>query len=879
MKRLFRLPFSRDRVRRDVDNELTFHLEGRIEELIATGMTRADAELEARRRFGDRALVEAEVAQIDYSAERQRDLRERVDAFVRDARYALRGLTRRPLYTGAVVVTLALAIGANTTIFSLVEAVLLKPFDIPAVGRLVVVRDDYPLMNLRNAAISPTEAIDLFAERDLFPVSAAFSGDQVTTDVRGENTRVSGTMTIGEFFTLFAARPMLGRVYRPEDSQPGRPRVVVLSYRFWQQVSGDSAIVGRSILLGDQPFEVIGVMPPAFAFPRTALFWRPMSLDPSAEYMKDRGYLTQLFVGRLKDGITIEQARARLNAIDKGWHERFKEGYGQGGHVLTAPSFVDFFAAQLKPITVALFGAVLFVLLIACANVASLQLVRASGRAREIAVRAALGAGRAAITRQLVVESGLLALAGGAAGLAIGWVGLRALTQVDLPQYTALKSLRLDGTVLAFTTATVLLAGIAFGAAPALRAARVDVNDALRDSGRGSSSGPGRNRFLRVSVVVQNALTLLLLTGAALTIRSLDRLVSTDPGFAPENVVTFALTFPVSRFPTQAARYDFTRDLDARLAALPGVQAAAFGAGVPFTSAGGSTHYSLPDVPEQQGEPQRHANQAWIYGDYFKAVGIQIVRGRAFTAEDYASPQHVVIVDENLVKQSFGTRDPIGARIEHGPSGIIVGVARAVKLRDLTEEAHPTVYHISAQSKYGGNTAVLRSTLPPDQVLSTARAIVKQMDPSVIFYQAKTLNSSITESLGPRRLATNVLSGFAVLSLILALLGIYAVMSYVVGQRTKELGIRVALGAQRGALAGMVLRDGAVLALSGLGIGAIALVGLGRLLQSLLYGVSVFDPVAIGAGVALLGGITLLACWFPARRAMRVDPVVTLRSE
>ncbi|HEX7978143.1 MAG TPA: FtsX-like permease family protein, partial [Gemmatimonadaceae bacterium] len=258
---------------------------------------------------------------------------------------------------------------------------------------------------------------------------------------------------------------------------------------------------------------------------------------------------------------------------------------------------------------------------------------------------------------------------------------------------------------------------------------------------------------------------------------------------------------------------------------------------------------------------------------------IRIVRGRAFTAEDYASPQHVVIVDENLVKQSFGSRDPIGARIEHGPSGIIVGVARAVKLRDLTEEAHPTVYHISAQSKYGGNTGVLRSTLPPAQLLATVRAIVKQMDPSVIFYAPKTLDSSIAASLGPRRLATNVLSGFAVLSLILALLGIYAVMSYVVGQRMKELGIRVALGAQRNALAGMVLRDGAVLALIGLGIGAIGLAGLGRVMQSLLYGVSVFDPVAIGAGVALLGVITLLACWFPARRAMRVDPVVTLRSE
>ena len=879
MKKVFRLPFSRDRVRRDVDTELSFHLEGRIEELVASGMSREDATREAGRRFGNRGLVEAEVEQIDYSAQRRRDLRERLDAVWRDTRYALRGLTRRPLYTAAIVVTLALAIGANTTIFSVVEAVLLKPFDIPALGRLVVVRDDFPLMNLRNAAISPTEARDLFTEKGLFSVSAALTGDQVTTDVHGENTRVTGAMTMGEFFNLYGVRPLLGRVYRPEDSQPGRPQVVVLSYRFWQQISGDSAIIGRSILLGDQPFEVIGVLPPSFSFPRTALFWRPMVLDPAAPYMKDRGYLTELFVGRLKDGVTLDGVRAELNAIDKRWHQQFSDGYGPGGHVLIAQSFVDYQAGQLKPITLALFGAVVFVLLIACANVASLQLVRASGRAREIAVRAALGAGRGAIARQLIVESALLAIAGGLAGIAIGWLGLRALTQLDLSQFPALKALRLDGSVLAFTMGTVVLAGIVFGAAPALRAARADVNDALRDSGRGSSSGPGRHRFLRVSVVVQNALTLLLLTGAALTIRSLDRLVSTDPGFVPENVVTFSLTFPVARFPTQAARYDFTRDLDARLAALPGVQAVGFGAGIPFTSGGGSTPYKLPDTPEQQGEPQRHANQAWIYGDFFKALGIQIVRGRAFTAEDYASPQHVVIVDENLVRQSFGTKNPIGAHIEHGPSGIIVGVARAVKLRDLTEEAHPTVYHISAQSKYGGNTAVVRSTLPAERVLATARALVRQMDPSVIFYAPKTLTASIAESLGPRRLATNVLSGFAAISLVLALLGVYAVMSYVVSQRTREIGIRVALGAQRGEVAGMVLKDGALLAGAGLAIGVAALFGLGHVLQSLLYGVAVFDPVAVGTGVGLLGGITVGACYLPARRAVRVDPAVTLRSE
>lgn len=879
MKRLFRLPFSRDRVRRDVDHELNFHLDGRIEELMAAGMSREEAAREAARRFGNRELVEAEVAQIDMSAGKRREVGDRLDAIRRDVRYAARGLTRRPVYTAAIVLTLALAIGANTTIFSVVEAVLLKPFDMPAIGRLAVVRDDFPKMNLRNAAVSALEALDLFARKDLFPVSATIAGDQVTTEIRGEDTRIAGALTMGEFFELFGARPMLGRVYRPEDSQLGRPQVVVLSYRFWQQLSGDNAIIGRTLLLGGKPFEVIGVLPPSFAFPRTSLYWRPFVLDPASDQMKDRGYLSQLFVGRMKDGLTMDRLRADLRTTADRWHAAFTGGYGQGGHTLITQSFIDYQAGQLKPITLGLFGAVVFVLLIACANIASLQLVRAAGRAREIAVRAALGAGRAAIARQLVVESALLAVAGGAAGIALGWAGLRALSALDLSRFPALKGLTLDSTVLAFTVGTVVFAGIVFGTVPALRAARADVNDALRDSGRGSSAGLSRHRFLRASVIIQNALTLLLLTGAALTIRSLDRLLGTDPGFQPEHVVTFEVVIPARRYPTQDARYDFVRQLDERLAAMPGVQAVGFGAGIPFTNSGGSTHYSLAEVPERQGEPQRHANQSWVYGDFFKALGIQIVRGRSFTAEDYASPQHVVIVDENLVRQSFGDADPIGKQIQHGPTGIIVGVARAVKSRDLTEEAHPMVYHISAQAKYTGNTAVVRSTLPADQMLKAAHSLVSSMDPAVIFLSPKELTTSMSESLGPRKLATNVLTGFAAISLVLALLGIYAVMSYVVSQRTKEIGIRVALGAQRGQLAGMVLRDGAVLAVSGLGIGVAALIGLSKLLQSLLYGVGVFDPVAIGAGAALLGGITLVACWFPARRAMRVDPIVTLRSE
>jgi putative ABC transport system permease protein len=604
-----------------------------------------------------------------------------------------------------------------------------------------------------------------------------------------------------------------------------------------------------------------------------------MVITDDLRKVEARGTLSQVFVGRLADGMTFDRMRIAISELADEWHKTYPEGYGEGGHTLTALPFVEYVAGQLRPITIALFAAVMFVLLIACANIASLQLVRAAGRAREIAVRAALGAGRGAIVRQLVVESGVLAIAGGVIGILIGWAGLSALAKLDLSQFPALKGLTLDSTVLAFTAGTVVLAGIAFGAAPAFRAARVDVNDSLRDSGRGSSAGARQHRFLRASVIVQNALTLLLLTGAALTIESLGKLMQVDPGFQAANVVTFNVSMPASRYPTHEAQYDFIAALDEQLAAIPGVQAVGFAAGVPFTSSGGSTHYKLANVPERDGEPQRHANQAWVYGDYFKALGIQIVRGRAFTPADYTSPQHVVIVDENLVRQSFGTRDPIGESIEHGPEGTIVGVARAVKSNDLTEEAHPLVYHVTAQFKIAGNTAIIRSTLPPDQVIKAARTVALRADPRLIIGSPTTLTKSVDDSLGARRLATWVIAGFAALSLVLALLGIYAVMSYVVSQRTREIGIRLALGAQRDQVAGMVLRDGAILAGAGLGIGVLLMVFAERLVHVLLYGIGVFNPSAIAIAVSLLGAITLIACWLPARRAVRVDPVVTLRSE
>jgi putative ABC transport system permease protein len=859
---------------------LSFHLQGRVEELVAQGMPRDEAEREALRRFGDRARVEADLERMDAAAVDRLRARERWGAMVRDVRYAVRGLVRRPLFAATVVITLALAIGANTAVFSVLEAVLLRPYPIHDIGRLAVVHDDFPRMNLRNAGISAPEALDLFKRTDLFATATARGAEVSVVDVHGVAARVSGSTTLGNYFSLFELTPLYGRVYAPDDSRAGSPAVVVLSYELWHRISGDSTIIGRTIDLTGKPYEVVGIMRPGTGIPRFAQYWRPLVLDSLAlDNEKSRGTLTQLFVGRVRDGVSYDRLTAALRGLAAQWHQEYTSNYQRGGHTMTVEPLVDVEAGELKPIVLALYAAVVFVLLIACANVASLQLVRSISRAREFAVRTALGAGRGAIVRQLLVESTLLTLVGGVAGIAVGRGALFWLTHLNIARFPALANATLDGPVLGFTAGAAVVAAIIVGTAPAWRAVRTDVNAVLRSAGRGASDRAGRNRFLQASVVTQNALVLVLLSGAALTIRSLDRLLSVDPGFNADRVLAFGISLPSQSYPTAEQRLSFFRTLDERLRAIPGVQSVGFAAGVPFMGGAGSTPYKLPSIPDQPGEPQRHADQAFVYGRFFETMGIQIARGHAFTDAEYTSGPPVMIVDENLVRQSFGAADPIGVPIEHGMQGVIVGVARRVKLSSLTDVDHPLVYHDFGHASYiTGLTAVVRSTLPADQIVKATRAAVASLDQGIPV-SPRMLQDQVTNSVAPRRLATQVLAAFAALALVLATLGIYSVMSYVVGQRTKEIGIRVALGAQRFTIAGIVVRDGMWLAGAGLGVGAVAYVAGGKLVRSLLYGVGPFDAVSLGAAAALLGAVTVVACWIPARRAARVDPAVTLRSE
>jgi putative ABC transport system permease protein len=879
MKRLFRLPVSRDRVQRDVDSELAFHLQGRIDELVTRGMSREEAEREAQRRFGDRSAVAHELERIDVQTYQRRAIGERLAGFARDARYATRGLLRRPLYTLTILSTLAVGIGANSTVFSVFETVLWRPLPVHDLDRLLVVQDDFPRMNQR-FGVSSLEALDLFERRDLFQAAAATRSTFGTLSIADELTRLYGIMTLGDFAAVFGVRPLLGRFYGAEASQFGRPLVVVLSHELWQRLGGDSTIVGKIVRIADQSYEVTGVMPADFSYPRSAQFWRPLVLDSlELDQTRSRGTVINTFVGRMQPGLTQERVAAELRALAERWHQQHPDNYQRGGHTLVATPLVDRLAGQLKPIVVALLATVGLVLLLACANVASLQLMHTSGRARELAVRAAMGAGRAAVARQVVLESALLAIGGGMSGVLLGFGCLTWLTKLNVVYFPALKDVQMDGMVLAFTAGATMVSALLFGSAPALRTARVSVNDALRDSARGSSTGAARHRFLRGSVIFQTAIAVVLLVGAGLTIRSLDRLLDVELGFQPDNVATFTFYLPPQRYPDGAPRSAFLASLDERLRAVPGVQSVGFALGAPFSGSGGSTGYDLPGVPKLPGESDRHANQAFVYGDYFSTMGIPIVRGRAFTAADYASGAHTVIVDETLVRKSFGDRDPIGHEIRHGPSGTIIGVAKSVKLGDLSEEAHPLVYHNYASRSVPAMTAAVRSALPIDQITSALRSAMKELDPAIAAPTVFAMTQRIEDSYGHRELATRILTIFALLALGLALLGVYAVTSYVVTSRTREIGIRIALGALRADIARMVLRDGARLTLIGVACGALAFLGLGRLLQALLYKVGVLDPLALSVALTLVVIVTLVASYLPARRAGRVDPLVTMRAE
>ena len=872
-------------VRADVDDELRFHLEGRIEELMSRGMSREQAEAEAHRRFGDAARIGAEVETIDNAIQRRQRLGDHWSAIVRDVRFALRGMASHPGYTAIVALTLGLAIGANTAIYSAVRSILLRPLPVEGLERVRAFEVDMPKLELMGTQMSPAEIVDLMKRNDLFEAFTGVTGGNMTLTGSGEPRRVAVARTIGDFRSVFQLRVPLGRFYEVETSEPGRHRVAVISHAMWRELfAGDPGVLGKSIVLNDSSYQVVGVMAEDFRYPRLANVWLPYPLAPSDFELRRRASLFVTPIARLRPGMTSERLADGIRQELAAWDERFDQrGYSdESVYRVRSQPMADYLSGQLRPVLLALLGAVMVVLFIACANVASLQLVRTTGRLKEIAVRAALGAGRWPIVRQFLVESLALAVLGGVVGLGLGMLALRLLTQWEGSAFQALRDVRLDGSVLLLTAGVTLLAGLIFGVVPAWRASRVSAQDALKSTGgRGASLGAGRHRFLQVAVVAQVALTLVLLLGSGVMVRSLARLLDTDPGFDPGSIVTMQVSPPGSRY-ARAERLALYQQILEKVRALPGAEIAALTAALPFSDMGlDSSPFYVPGAAPLPDGQQRHANAIPVSPDYFRAMGIPLLRGRDFTAADGPGAPPVVIVDQQLAQQYFPNEDPVGRVIDHFGQGLtIVGVASSIYQSELGAPYKAVVYYPLSQLPFATAGVVVRTSLDPSVMVSAVRNAVAAIDPMLPVYDVARMPERVERSLGARRLAVTVLGSFAAVALLLAMLGTYGVLSYSTSQRTRELGIRMALGAQPGDVVGMVLRNGLTLAALGLLIGAIVYVGVGgRVLSALLYGVGARDPVTLAGGIVLLALAALVACWVPARRAASVDPAVTLRIE
>jgi predicted permease len=877
LRRVFRLPLGSQLVEGEVSEEIRFHLEERIEELMAQGMGRDEAEREARSRFGDPRSVRNQLQRIDRRMVRRRSLGDALEALWRDVRFAGRALRKSPGFTLIAVLTLALGIGANTAIFSAVNGVLLRPLAVPELNRLYVIRQDVPGLKLLGGPLTPAQAEELARHPELIEALAGVAGTSFNLTGAGEPQRIAGVRTMGHFFELFALAPALGRFYHAEDSQNGNTQVAVLSNGFWHSWAGaDPGVIGRSIELNGSSYRIVGVLPAGFRYRQNAQVFVPLEIT---QRMREQGSWMITAVGRLNAGISPEQLPSRMARFTAAWQADRSRAYPPELHLgFTATSLVDVQAGELRSLLLLLMVAVVLVLLIACANVANLQLVRAMSRAKELAVRAAMGAGRWPIMRQLVVENALVAGAGGALGLGLGVLALHSLRSMGATQFPVLQNLELDPSVLAFTAGVTLLAVLISGLAPSLRAAQTKVGSVLREASRGSSSGPERNRLLRISAMAQVALSLLLLLGAGLLIRSLASLLAIDPGFEPAQVLTFRVTLPSSI--QEAQRVTFFEQLTARLSGLSGIEGAGAISDLPFGEGRNSSPFQIPGKPVAPGEPERHADMRFVQGDYFSTLGIPLLKGRSFGVADRKGGPWVAVIDESLARQYFGAEDPVDQQISQGPTATIIGVVGAIKHGALSEPDKPTIYYSYSQAPwYPGLYLTLRTGRNPSGLLSEVKARVAELDRKLPIYDIEPMQERLDRSVGTRRLAMLVLSGFAGLALLLALLGVYGVLSYSTSRRTHELGIRMALGAVQRDLVRMVLLSGLALAGTGIVIGLGAFLLLARWLGTILYGVTPHDLLTIVTGTVLLGFSAVIAAYLPARRAARVDPVRALREE
>ncbi len=816
-----------------------------------------------------------------------------------DTRYALRALVKNLGFTLAAVLSLAIGIGANTSIFSVANALLLRPLPYEDANRLVILWNRSPGLNITEDWFSTAQYLDIKNGHLGFEQVAIAIGGNYNLTGYGDPERVGVIRASSNLLPMLGVHPARGRLFVPDEDSPGRPATALLTDGMWARRYGrNPQAIGKSITINGLPYEVAGILPASFSLPREVLptlygteqadIFLPLPLAPNASQIRTNEDYN--IVGKLKPGVTVAQAQAEMDSITARLRHDYPENYPpNGGLTFSIVPLQEQVVGNVRQSLLVLLASVGFVLLIACANVANLLLSRAVARKQEMAVRAALGATRTRIIRQLLTESVLLALCGGLLGILISMLSVKWIHALGTKSIPRLQDIVIDGRVLLFTSLLSVFSGVLFGLAPALRASRLDLNSILKDASRGSAGsnavwGHGNN-LRRLLVVCELALSVVLLIGAGLLIRSFSRLQNVQPGFNPQNVLTFDLTFTGPKYTDKQLILNIYRQLWECLERLPGVNASGGITSLPLSQAFAWTPITVEGRLPLPGEQFLNADERIVGGRYFEAMGIPLRGGRFFNEQDDIRKPRVVLVDEYMAKQLWPGQDPIGKRIHivelksDDPWQTVVGVVGRVKQDSLDSDPRMAFYLSHTQFPSRAMTVALHSSSDPAGLVSSVRKELRTLDPDLPMYYVRTMRQHVDESLARRRFSMLLLGVFAGVALVLATIGMCGVNAYLVSQNTREIGIRVALGATERNILGMVVRHGMTLALSGVAIGLTGAFLLTRLIRSLLFGVAAFDPFTFVGVSLLLALVALLASYISARRAARIDPMVSLRCD
>ncbi|MPZ19142.1 MAG: FtsX-like permease family protein [Luteitalea sp.] len=885
IRSLFRFPTSERDVPNEVEDEIAFHLEERTRELRGQGMEPGVARAKALREFGDVTEARTELAEIGRRRVRQTRRSNWWSDLRQDIRYAWRALLRSPRFTVVAVLTLALGIGATTAIYTVVDAVLLRPLTVSDPERLVVLQEQ-KRNNPPNASASPANFFDWQKQARSFSSMAYFTQAPLNLTGQGEPQEAQVQPASANLFSTLGVQPLLGRTFRPEEDAPQDEEVgsvAVLGYALWQsRYGGDPAILGRTIWIDDLPAEVVGVMGPDFQMLDSKPdLWIPLGIVQGNRTSMGRFVRV---VARLRPGVTLEQAQGEMRVIARRLEAAYPEFNTRWGvAVLPARERV---VGDVRPALLVLMGAVAMLLLIACTNVASLLLGQASTRRQEIAMRLSLGATRGRVVRQVLTESLVLSVLGGVIGLAAATIGTRALVR-SLPesvQFPRLDGVTVDWRVLTFALVVIVLTGLLFGLAPALFSSRTDLQGSLRDASHSHTAGRGTMLLRNSLVVTEVALALMLLVGAGLLLRSFQKLQAVDTGMRPEGVLTLRMSLGSEAYDEDDASRAFLARLLTSVQRLPNVQAVGMVSHLPLSDEGSMGHTAYradrpaPAPGEKPGVDTRIAG-----GDYFAAQGIRLLRGRTFDERDHAGSANVLVINEALGRQQFPGEDPLGKRLTGGgerSEGEIIGVVEDVRARNITDEPKSALYRPFVQVPDGTPLhLVIRTAGDPIALAGAVREEVHRLDPSLPVANVRTMEAVVADATARSRLSSYLLAAFAALALFLAAIGLYGILSHVVVQRRSEIGVRVALGADRRTILQLFVGQGMRLTAAGVALGLVGALALTHLLRSLLFGVTTTDAPTFVVVPLLLVAVAALACYLPASRAARLDPATTLRAQ